>query len=71
MIDDDMRSEWLQDMADEAKAEEVHDHHMRSDFDFFCDYNQDSIEKLNEAIQELRDQCQMYDYDFDIADFLQ
>lgn len=71
MIDEDMRAEWRQDMADEARAEEIHEHHMRTDFDFFCDYNIEAIEQLNEAISELKNQCEMYDYDFDLKDYIQ
>lgn len=70
-MDTEMREEWLQDMRDEARAEEVLEHKLRADFDYFCDYNIDAIEQLNEAISELKDQCEMYGYEFEIGDFLQ
>lgn len=67
---DDMKQEWIEDMKQEAKEEEWLEHHLRSDFDNFCDHNIEAIEQLNEAIKELKQQCELYDYDFDIDEYI-
>ena len=67
--EEEMR-EWYQEMRDEAREEEYLEHRIRNDFDYFCDSNEEAIEQLNEAINDLRNQCEHYGYEFDINDFI-
>lgn len=61
--------EWRQDLLDEARQEELHEHLMRTDFDAFCDYYADDIALYVEARNFLKRQLENYDWEPDLDSF--
>lgn len=66
-----IKEEWIEDLKEEAREDEIHIYNMKTSFDYFCDFNIESIVKLNEAVIELKKQCEEYNQDFDVKDFIQ
>ena len=60
--------EYRQDLMDEAREEELLEYRLRSDYDFFCDYNQDLIATFSELYVELQTTFESYGWDFDPKD---
>lgn len=60
--------EYRQDLMDEAREEELLEYRLRSDYDFFCDYNQDLIAAFNDLYKELEITFENYGWDFDPKD---
>jgi len=63
------REEWEQDMLEEARADELLEHKLTSDYDEFCDHFLEDIEELKALIAIVKAQHESYGWDFDIKDY--
>lgn len=58
------REEWEQDMLEESRAEELHEHKMRTDYDYFCDHTE--VVELSDLYYKVKQAYEEYGWYFDI-----
>lgn len=69
IMSEDLREEWLEDMREEARAEEYHEYKMRNDYDNFLEYYDDEIADLITALNNVKHLHEEYGWDFDVREF--
>lgn len=62
--------EYLEEMREDARVEELREAKMRSDFDYFLKHYEKDIEEISNLYTYLKDEFEHYGYDFDIKDIL-
>ena len=77
MMDEEMKQEWLQEMAQEAREEEYFEYRLRSDYDFFIKHFEDEIVEAQEAYirlsklnKNLAEIYEDYGWEFDIEEIV-
>jgi len=69
ITDPELYDEWQQEMLDEAIHDEMYEHDMRTDLDFFLEENSDIIDNINNALDALDNQLDHYGYHLTTDDF--
>jgi hypothetical protein len=64
------REEWYQDLKEEKYQEEVTEHRLRSDYDYFEQYFEEEIADLFKAIKKVREYHEEYGWTMELNDFL-
>ena len=62
--------EYLEEMREDARVEELREAKMRRDFDYFLKQYEKDIEEISKLYLYLKDEFERYGYDFDIKDIL-
>ena len=69
-MDNDLKEEWYREMLEEARADEIEEYKLRSDYDYFIDKYQYEIETFRVIYKELEKLHTEYCWEFDIGDLL-
>jgi tRNA A37 threonylcarbamoyladenosine dehydratase len=58
-------------LQEEARQEEMHEHYMENDYDYFIKNIYDDIEALNSTLEIIRYSYNAYGWEFDIDEVLE
>lgn len=63
-------NEWLQDLREDALADERYEYNMRNDYEYFLYQYDSELCELQELVSVLKKAHNHYGWDFDIRDLL-
>jgi len=71
LLDEDTRVEFMRDLREEMKQEELHEYNMRSDWDYAIEDCSLSKESTLEELQKAKDKLNKYGWDVSFEDILE
>lgn len=63
-------NEWLQELREEALAEDRHEYNMRNDYEYFLYQYDSELGDIQDLISYIRKAHETYGWEFDLSDLI-